>query len=229
VTVPVARIAGSAPASLQPEPSSKVRSLAHAMRALKASTGKKFVLMLGAGASLSSGVKTTREIIDELLRDHGADLTGTPDERLDKLWERSTPDLERAYLAPYLEDHQPSLGYRDLAVLIQRGFFDLALTFNYDRLVEQALDNLGFTDFKVVISGETQLDEIAKLVEEPEAAFTLLKLHGSLRSTNKFLLDQAEMSEYPETLNKLVGRLTERHIIICGYGFNDANVACRRN
>jgi len=204
------------------KPSTLISSLAHSLQALRVDSRKKFVLMLGAGASISSGVKPTREIIQGLLQNHGADLSGTDTERFDKLWERSSRDIRRAFLAPLLEAHRPSVGYQHLAVLIQRGFFDLALTFNYDRLLEQALEDLGFKNYKVVTRGETELEEIARLVESPAKAFTLLKLHGSLESTDYFLFDQKEMSAYPEQLEKLVARLTARNIIVCGYGFGDA-------
>lgn len=206
------------------KPRTLISSFAHSLQALRADSRKKFVLMLGAGASISSGVKPTPEIVQGLLQVHGADLSGTDAERFDKLWERSPPDMRRAFLAPLREAHRPSLGYQQLAVLIQRGFFDLALTFNYDLLLEQALEDLGFKDYKVVTRGETELEEIARLVESPAKAFTLLKLHGSLESTDYFLFDQKEMSAYPDELEKLVARLTARHIVVCGYSFRDACV-----
>ena len=133
---------------------------------LKKRQGDKFVLMLGAGASMSSGVKSTPKLMEELLAQYGTDLNGTDrlEDRFDKLWGRTSDRDRRALLQPYL-DHEPSVGYTKLAALIEAGYFDLALTFNFDDLVEKALAGIGFSDFKRVIRGETIEDEMQKLVD----------------------------------------------------------------
>jgi len=124
---------------------------------LKKRQGDKFVLMLGAGASMSSGVKSTPRLMEELLAQYGADLNGSDrlEDRFDKLWQRTSDRDRRALLQPYLE-HEPSVGYAKLAALIEAGYFDLALTFNFDDLVEKALNGIGFSDYKRVIRGETR-------------------------------------------------------------------------
>jgi hypothetical protein len=202
----------------------KVKNLANLMR-LKKRQGDKFVLMLGAGASMSSGVKSTPRLMEELLAQYGADLNGADrlEDRFDKLWGRTSDRDRRALLQPYL-DHEPSVGYGKLAALIEAGYFDLALTFNFDDLVEKALAGIGFSDFKRVIRGETIEDEMQKLVDALEPRFKLIKLHGSLESSDHFLFDVNEMNEYPPAINALVNRITSRDIVMCGYGFKDVCV-----
>ena len=192
---------------------------------LKKRQGDKFVLMLGAGASMSSGVKSTPKLMEELLAQYGTDLNGTDrlEDRFDKLWGRTSDRDRRALLQPYL-DHEPSVGYTKLAALIEAGYFDLALTFNFDDLVEKALAGIGFSDFKRVIRGETIEDEMQKLVDALEPRFKLIKLHGSLESSDHFLFDVNEMNEYPPAINALVNRITSRDIVMCGYGFKDVCV-----
>ena len=202
----------------------KTKNLANLMR-LKKRQGDKFVLMLGAGASMSSGVKSTPKLMEELLAQYGTDLNGTDrlEDRFDKLWGRTSDRDRRALLQPYL-DHEPSVGYTKLAALIEAGYFDLALTFNFDDLVEKALAGIGFSDFKRVIRGETIEDEMQKLVDALEPRFKLIKLHGSLESSDHFLFDVNEMNEYPPAINTLVNRITSRDIVMCGYGFKDVCV-----
>jgi hypothetical protein len=180
--------------------------------------------MLGAGASISSGVPPTQAIVQDLVARHGHDLTsGNLNERFDRIWKRSTREQRRLLLQPFLagQGKQPAAGYLALARLIRDGCFDLVVTFNYDDLLEQALRQIGFHDYKLVIRGETDLAEVARLVEEPVAPVTILKLHGSLRSTDTFLFTFEEMANYPPPLEELVARITRRPIVVCGYAFND--------
>src|SRR4051812_22285157 len=182
----------------------KVISLANRMK-LRKRPGEKYVLMLGAGASMSSGVKSTPKLMDELLQLYGQDIDPALrlEDRFDKLWQRTSDRDRRMLLQPYLE-HEPSVGYTKLAALIDAGYFDLALTFNFDDLLENALTSFGFHDFKRVIRGETIDDEIQKLVDAPEPAFKIIKLHGSLESSDHFLFDVNEMNEYPQAIHALV-------------------------
>jgi len=197
----------------------QVRSLANRIK-VNYENGEKFVLMLGAGASINSGVPPTSTIMDGLLA-MNPDIKGdSTKHRFDQLWDR-TPDTEREnLLKPYL-DREPSDGYRRLAALIEEGYFDVTLTFNFDNLLEKALQNAGFADYKLIIRGETREDELQKLLRTREPRHKLLKLHGSLSSAHYFLFDADEMFQYPPLLEAMVKDITSGHIIICGYAFRD--------
>ena len=203
----------------------QVQSLANKMR-IQHQAGEKFVLMLGAGASMSSGVPSTPQLMEELLAKFGAEITGNAalEDKFDQLWARTNDRDRRMYLQPYL-DRQPSSGYARLAALVAEGYFEVALTFNFDDLVEKALKGAGFSDYKRVIRGETIDAEMQKLIDMREPAFKLVKLHGSLTSSDHFLFDASEMNQYPDPIHKLVNGLTARNILVCGYGFNDLCVA----
>lgn len=199
----------------------RISTLAQLMK-LKRANGSSFVLMLGAGASLSSEIKATATIMQELLDRFGQDIPeGELTDRFDELWRRSPPDQREMFLTPYL-DRKPSSGYLNLARLIQAGYFDLVITFNYDDLLRKALEQIGFNDFHQVIRGDTDEAKLVRLVEEkPPKRHTIFKLHGSLYSTSTFLFDRGEMLNYPKDLEALFGRLTSRDIIVCGYAFAD--------
>lgn len=198
----------------------RIRSLAHFI-AVKKNTDRKFVLMLGAGASLSSGVKTTATIVQELVQTYGTGpAPGALEDRFDDLWRQAAPDDRRLMLKSYL-DQTPSRGYQRLADLIQLGYFDIVLTFNFDRLVERALDDAGFRDYHLIIRGETAADALGRLVHSTEPRVKILKLHGSLHSADYFLFSKEEMLNYPPDLRTIIADVTGRDIIICGYAFND--------
>src|SRR5207244_10887763 len=124
----------------------RVRGLAQFITDKK-KAGKKFVLMLGAGASLSSGIKLTKTIMEEIVAKYApASAADGVDDAFDQLWRESNPDDRELMLASYL-DGTPSPGYGLLAELIQLGFFDMVITFNFDRLLEKAFDSAGFRDY----------------------------------------------------------------------------------
>jgi hypothetical protein len=201
--------------------SDQVRALANFLTLKK--TSQKCVLMLGAGASLSSGVKSTATIMEELVGQYGPAGPGSIKDRFDELWRNANTDSRRLMLEPYL-NHQPSPGYGKLAELVARGYFDVIITFNFDRLLEQALNDAGLregTDFKVITRGEVETSAMTALVEAEAPRIKIIKMHGSLLSTDYFLFSDEEMLNYPEEIRTLMLRLTARDIVICGYAFND--------
>ncbi len=202
---------------------SKITSLANLIQA-KRQAEQKFAVMLGAGASISSGVKPTEALMTELVGKYGQHLGGEDlRERFDKLWS-STPEQTRdVYLRPYL-DQRPSPGYGRLAGLLRDGYCDLVITFNYDNLVEAALSQAGLRagfEFQVIIRGDHKDERVASMMGAKDPRIKILKLHGSLRSGNTFLFSEEEMSNYPEPIEQLVAGLTRQGMIVCGYGFAD--------
>lgn len=199
----------------------KIRNLANLMKLKKDQGDEPYVLLLGAGASLSSGVPTTNTIVTELLAQYDAGNEGGDVlQRFDRLWKRTPDATRRAFLAPYLQ-RQPSPGYQALAELIEAGYFDLALTFNFDELLETALRTARVDGYRRVVRGETIPEEMQKLLDAKDGRFKIVKLHGSLGSSDYFLFDVNEMFKYPAPIEELVRRVTKRDIIVCGYAFND--------
>jgi hypothetical protein len=190
-------------------------------------SGTKYVLMLGAGASLSSDVPTTSQIMKELVEKYGMPSDDAElDDRFDAFWAAATPDMRREYLAPYF-DRSPSAGYAVLAELIEEDFFDTIVTFNFDRLLEKALEAGGVaaSTYKLIIRGEQQDSVVARLLDAKEPRVKILKMHGSLYSSNTFLFTKEEMLNYPKDIAEVVERVTGRDIMVCGYAFNDQCVS----
>lgn len=197
-----------------------ISDLANLLKA-KRKEEEPFVLMLGAGASISSGVKPTPTMQEEILKEFGTGIAGEKvDDRFDVLWGRSTPEQREIFLKPYL-DVRPSQGYRQLARLIKDGYFHLALTFNFDNLLEQALNEIDFRDYTVLVRGDIVDDQMQKLIDAKEPRFKLVKLHGSVKGSKHFLFDSEEMYQYPPPIETMVNLATSRDIVVCGYAFND--------
>lgn len=204
----------------------RVKTLANQMKALR-DKGESFVLMLGAGASMSSGIPATQKIITELLEKFGGHLQGSdPMDRFDKLWTSATPDDRDTYLQPYL-DKDPGEGFHLLAELMREGYFDTVVTFNFDRLLEKALTRAGMLpgdDFLAIVRGDHTNESVLQMMDRQKPKTKLLKLHGSLTGGNTFLFSDVEMLNYPDPIRDLLKALTGRHIIVCGYGFEDTCV-----
>jgi hypothetical protein len=200
----------------------RIRNLAQFIKD-KNHRGDKFVLMLGAGASLASRIKPTRTLMEEIVDKYLHSKEGSLEDRFDRLWTQSTREDRQVMLEPYLSQ-TPSEGFHQLADLIAREYFDLIVTFNFDRLLERALDDAGFRDYRALIRGEMETEVIAELVRAPKPRVKILKMHGSLESVNNFLFSREEMLNYPSDFESLIKEITGRDIIICGYGFNDMAV-----
>jgi hypothetical protein len=200
----------------------KIASIAKLIKTAREQMGTRCVVMLGAGASLSSGVKLTKDIAERLLADYGQDLVeGTLWDRFDRLWARSDQNRRDMFLRPYLE-LKPAIGYSHLARLIEKGFFDVVITFNFDQLLETALREIDFTDFDVVVRGEYHNDQdVRKAINMPHPRVKILKMHGSLSGGDTFLFTREEMHKYPDEINRLLLELTQRDILMCGYAFQD--------
>jgi hypothetical protein len=203
----------------------KIRDIANLIRAKK-EQNQKCVVLLGAGASMSSGVIATNTIMEGLLAQYGQDLKdGSLRDRFDRLWSRSDENTREMFLRPYL-DLKPSSGYARLAKLLDEGYFDIVITFNFDQLLEKALNDAGCTDVLVVVRGEMHSDAaVRQSLEMIQPRIKILKMHGGLKGGDTFLFSRLEMHKYPEEIEKLLQELTRRDIIVCGYAFEDICVA----
>ncbi len=190
--------------------------LANLIGALK-HEGRQFVLMLGAGASISSDVPDARKMMKAAVERYGSHIAGADfEEKFDKLMEAE--ENRRAILKPYL-DKKPSKGYQRVAELIRDGYFETVITFNFDVLLETALHNVGVHDFSVIVRGEYEEEGIPEAVDLP--GIKIVKLHGSLKGFNKFIFTREDLVVYPEPIRKTVEKLTAKDIIVCGYAYID--------
>src|ERR1700719_1678065 len=79
-----------------------------------------FSLLLGAGASIASGIKKNDEVIDDVLKSFKDDWRSEDPklENLERIW-KNRPAFRAEFVHEYFEGKEPSPGYRSLARLVR--------------------------------------------------------------------------------------------------------------
>lgn len=199
-----------------------IRNLANLIR-VKQEDGTKFVVMLGAGASVGAGVPYMSQLMKKILADYHQGGDGDVSERFDRYWENADKNTRNSILREHL-DAQPSEGHKSLARLIKDGHFDAVVTFNYDDLLEQALDDLG-VEHEVRVRGELKDEVFAGYMLDEKQGPRVLKIHGSFKGAKIYLASLLEMGAYPREIAEAFKQLSKRDLLVCGYAFGDLCVA----
>lgn len=196
-----------------------------------------YAVLLGSGASSAAGVPTGWSITVDLARRlaaiEGADASGDPE-----AWYRSkfdeplnystlvgllgrTPAERQAILREYFEPTPadrgkglklPTEAHRAIARLVVGGSIRVIITTNFDRLIEQALTEVG-ADFDV-IAGADSLLGARPPVHSPAI---VVKLHGDYRDA-RIRNTEEELAAYPPEINALLDRLLDEHgLVVCGW------------
>jgi SIR2-like domain len=196
-----------------------------------------FALLLGSGVSRMAKIPTGWDITLDLVRrvavlkdeDPGTDPAGwysatfgkAPDysELLDRL--ATTPALRQQVIRPYIEpsdderargEKLPTAAHHAIARLMAKGYVRVALTTNFDQLLEQALADLGIKA-KVISSA----DHVAGAVPLVHTGPVIVKLHGDYLDT-RIRNTTGELSAYEPALNALLDRvLDEFGLVVCGW------------
>jgi hypothetical protein len=201
-----------------------------------------YAVLLGSGVSTASGIPTGWGIVRELVKrvavqmddgDNAAAAAAGPEE-----WWRAQFGTELGYsallealaptgptrqglLAPFFEPSadeveqglkRPTPAHRAIAQLVKRGLIRVIITTNFDRLMEQALTDLGVQP--QVIS---RPDAVAGMVPLSHASATVVKLHGDYLDVESLNTDQ-ELAQYPDPWTTLLTRVLDEYgLIISGW------------
>jgi hypothetical protein len=213
----------------------KIRSLANLMKSRKESGEKPYILLLGSGASTESGAPSFQDIVERVVEDHGGEGAASlsADEQLEKfyeLWQGFSEAERYNILNRPFRDLTPSEGYRYLAGLVNRGYFDVILSTNCDTLLEDALNESGLrsSQFQVMVNGVDKEEQIRRQMEFPTPRVKLIKLHGDLNSRN-FAFAPEEIWEFHREIHAVVEGLLSRDVLLVGHNMqdNDINQAIR--
>lgn len=196
-----------------------------------------FALLLGSGISRKSGIPTGWEITLKLIgqlatlekQDPKGDLaqwykdyykeepdysdilerlTNTSEERLNLL----RPFIEPT--AGELEQGQktPTVAHRQIARLVKEGYIKVIVTTNFDRLLENALKDLG--EEPTVISNPEHIENSIPLIH---SKITIIKINGDYLDT-KFLNIKSELEQYDPRLTNMLRFIFENFgLITCGW------------
>jgi hypothetical protein len=199
-----------------------------------------YALLLGSGTSTGAGVPTGWGVITALVTRAAAaaghDVSGAVDP--EQWWQdhgdgqplgysgllaqlASTPGARRALLADFFQatDEEreqgikvPGAAHRAIAELVRRGSIRVILTTNFDRLLEQALDEVGISP-QVVATPSA----IAGMEPLAHARCTVVKLHGDYTRLDQ-LNTVDELSSYDPVLGQLLERVLDEYgLIINGW------------
>lgn len=196
-----------------------------------------YAALLGSGISAAAGIPTGWQIVSDLIakvaRLEGAAIEGDPvdwyrsrygqepeySSLLDELG-RSPAErnlLLRGYFEPSPEDRRrglrvPGEAHRSLAKLAAKGYISVFLTTNFDRLLEQALEDAG-----IVPTVLSTPDSLAGSPPLGRSRCTVIKLNGDyLDSRIKNTVD--ELESYDPAIEKLLDRVLDEYgLIVCGW------------
>ncbi|MEU3434249.1 SIR2 family protein [Streptomyces sp. NPDC006863] len=201
-----------------------------------------YALLLGAGISIASGVKTGWGVVQDIVGKVAVVCdSDNPDARAEamadpeKWWEANTneplgysallaaaapkPASRQAMLAGYFEPEEgqddskgPTAAHRAIAQLVKRGSVRVILTTNFDRLTERALQEVGISP--QVVSRPEQIKGMKPLAH---SQVTVIKLHGDYADLEqRNTVD--ELETYPDELQQLLERVLDEYgLIVCGW------------
>ena len=184
---------------------------------------RKFCFLLGAGASISSGIKSGQELVNIWDREleWKTRLKITEENKYSfysKFYEerfRRHPADGYNFLEKLMEHAKPSVGYVMLSYLLTKTKHNVVITTNFDHLTEDAVNYYAQT-IPLVVGHESLAHYVNRQINRP----TVIKIHRDLLFDPKNRTD--ELEELHENWKKALGEIfTEYHPIFIGYAGND--------
>ena len=200
------------------------------------SKGTKFCFLIGAGASMSSGIPSgadlARKWIQEIEEDCGKDdfakwknKVGISEDNVGEFYPQiyekrfgHIPESGYDCIRHYMEGKEPSLGYLILANIMVREKHNVVITTNFDNLLEDAIRT--YTKEKPFIAGH---EALAGYVPKRSDRPIILKVHRDL------FFHPFSDREHTGTIQKawedILDRfLSDYFLIVLGYGGNDESL-----
>lgn len=224
----------------------KKRSVVDLVRFIKTrnENNPNYSLFIGAGASVSSGVRTASELIALWRKQIYLSLSGVAEQDYDadkakdwlaanetswynpakeysSLFEKNydLPRQRRMFVEQEVANSFPSLGYAYLIKLTESNYFNTLFTTNFDDLINEAFYQ--FSEVRpIVCAHDSSVNSITITSKRPK----ILKLHGDyLFDDIKSTLRETESLE-ENIRNKFIEFTKEFGLMVIGYGGNDRSV-----
>lgn len=199
-----------------------------------------FVLFLGAGASIDSGVPAAGQLIQQWKGRYFEQHAGPSDDietffqrppqnewfgqgrDYSELFERlyHMPPQRRDFIEQIIGKARPSIGYIYLALLLQLDVFNVVLTTNFDDLVNEACHAFS-DDVRPIVCAH---DSSVRLLRLTSPRPKVVKLHGD------FLFDNiqntvVEVSQLRRNMKEKLGEFaSETGLVVVGYSGQDDSV-----
>lgn len=190
-----------------------------------------FTLFLGAGASITSGIKSAREMISEWKNSY-IDMYGLDKLKAESWFEKGNeyselfeklydqPTQRREYIERCINNSNPSWGYVYLVNLLKEKTFNTVFTTNFDDLINEACYTFSNNLRPVVCAHDSSIKNIRLTSNRPK----IIKLHGD------FLFDDLkntirELESLEDNMRtKFKQYASEFGMIVMGYAGNDRSI-----
>jgi len=204
-----------------------VRQLAVDLLSRKEASQEGGTVLLGAGASVSSGIPVWHKLAQQICEECAIQVEDDKhEEAVISYFNRPEVPYSQRYtfFRKHLAGKVPSIGYQHLAQLAKEGLISTILTTNWDPLAELAIFRFISLDcLKVFVRGEMPDDRIAEILEWRKDQIVIVKLHGDAQ-TRTFMLGAQETRNFSQALTeKLIERLS-RCTFIVGQSAQDVDV-----
>jgi len=215
---------------------------ARRLRGLSEQADNRFAFFLGAGCSISSGIPSAGELVEQHWLPQLRDLRA-PERQDIAAWTRELfPDydpanpaliygqvVEKLFLHPEEAQREierlcsgpfPGFGYVGLASLMAHyaGLFNVVLTTNFDDLVQEAL--YLFTKARPLVVGH---EALAHFIRPTRTRPLIVKLHGDQRLAPKNSDEETRKLKH-DIEQQVRVLLHDRGLIFMGYGGHDASI-----
>ena len=217
---------------------SNEKTAEHLMHLIMTRNGEvpNFSLLLGSGASATSGVKTAQEMIVEwhkLLFNRSGSDANHQDWLANQNWFKhedeysilfeaiyDRPSQRRVYVEECIKRAHPSWGYVYLTNLLSTRFFGVVFTTNFDDLINEACYLYSDGLRPIVAAHDSAIQGIRVTFGRPK----IIKLHGDFLYDNiKNTLAELETLE-TNTKRKLNQFAQEYGLVVLGYNGRDRSV-----
>lgn len=207
-----------------------IKVLANLIKVRKENAEPPYVLILGAGASLTSGASSFGKVIESVVDGYSVKDPSAMswDDKVAGFYDilDGVSESERyAIIKRHIEGQRPSAGYHALAQLAKEGYFDVIFSTNYDTFVEDAFADAGLRsrDFTVLINGQDTEEGIIKALSYPQPRIKLVKLHGDL-GARLFAFTPEEIFQFSEKIERVLTDYLSQDVIINGHGMRDDDI-----
>ncbi|WP_071146058.1 SIR2 family protein [Bacteroides ihuae] len=220
----------------------KERSVADLIRYLKTRTddNPNYSLLLGAGCSVTSGIRSANELIKQWRAEivESEDGESLSDEDINKYLNGSTwynfrnpysslfekrydlPRQRRMFVEQEVRDKMPSIGYAYLVKLVEYNYLKTIFTTNFDDLLNEAFYQFSSAGRPIVCAHDSAINSITVTSKRPK----IIKLHGDyLFDDIKSTLRETESLE-ENIKNKFIEFAKDYGLIVVGYGGNDRSI-----
>lgn len=209
---------------------------------IKSGISPNYSLFLGAGASVTSGIRTGHELVEEWRKEIYTRFSSEeysnsaeakkwlsakhPDwydqnNEYSSLFEKKfdLPSQRRRFVELEVDKKLPSIGYAYLVELFELKFFDTIFTTNFDDLINEAFYQFS-SDRPLLCAHDSSIKGVSITSSRPK----IIKLHGDyLFDSIKSSLKETESLEN-NTREKLIEFAKEYGLIFVGYAGNDTSI-----